>query len=105
MSWQGLNFDFTGAVFDGGGFGGAEFSGAKVNFDSAQFTGDKVSFDSAVRVLRRPKSASATAQFKNGLVSFGDRRFSGNHGRLQIRRVLRRRGQLQRRSVPCGAIR
>jgi hypothetical protein len=31
-SWQGLNFDFTGAVFDGGDFSFAEFSGGEVNF-------------------------------------------------------------------------
>jgi len=74
MSWQGLNFDFTGAVFDGGGFGGAEFSGAKVSFDSAQFTGD-VSF-AAVGFSGAQVSFGA-AQFKNGLVSFGAAEFSG----------------------------
>jgi len=35
VSWQGLNFDFTGAVFDGGDFNGARFSGGTVYFRSA----------------------------------------------------------------------
>jgi hypothetical protein len=30
VSWEGLNFDFTGVVFDGGGFRGARFSGGWV---------------------------------------------------------------------------
>ena len=32
VSWQGLDFDFTGVVFDGGDFSGAQFSGGEVNF-------------------------------------------------------------------------
>ena len=43
VPWQGLNFDFTGVVFDGGDFGYAEFSGGTTRFDDAQFTG-QVSF-------------------------------------------------------------
>jgi hypothetical protein len=30
VSWQGRNFDFTGIVFDGGSFEGADFSGGTV---------------------------------------------------------------------------
>ena len=63
VSWQGLNFDFTGVVFDGGGFGGAEFSGGKVSFDGAEFSGGKVSFGGA--------------QFSGGEVIFDGARFSG----------------------------
>ena len=33
ISWQGLNFDFTGVVFDGGDFSFAEFSGGRVSFE------------------------------------------------------------------------
>ena len=36
MSWQGLNFDYTGVVFDGGDFGGAQFSGGTVDFSAAR---------------------------------------------------------------------
>jgi hypothetical protein len=32
VSWCGLNFDFAGAVFDGGDFSGAKFSGGTVDF-------------------------------------------------------------------------
>ena len=39
VSWQGLNFDFTGVVFDGGDFSKAEFSGGTVSFSQAQFPG------------------------------------------------------------------
>jgi hypothetical protein len=35
VSWQGLNLDFTGVVFDGGGFVGAVFSGGIVSFSGA----------------------------------------------------------------------
>jgi hypothetical protein len=31
--WQGLDLDFTGVVFDGGDFTGAEFSSGRVRFD------------------------------------------------------------------------
>ena len=37
VSWRGLNFDFTGVVFDGGDFGGAGFSGGTVDFNSSGF--------------------------------------------------------------------
>ena len=40
VSWQGLNFDFTGVVFDGGSFTGSRFSGGTVNSRSAKFSGD-----------------------------------------------------------------
>ena len=43
-SWQGLNLDLTGVVFDGGDFRGAEFTGGEVRFDWAQFTGGTVDF-------------------------------------------------------------
>jgi len=39
-SWQGLDLDFTGVVFDGGDFSKAEFSGGLVNFKDAKFIGD-----------------------------------------------------------------
>ena len=35
VSLQGLNFDFNGVVFDGGDFGGAQFSGGTVDFSRA----------------------------------------------------------------------
>ena len=74
-SWQGRDFDFTGAVFDGGGFSGAEFSGGQVSFRDATFSGDEVSFG-------RVKFSSGEvnfggAQFSSGEVNFGGAEFSG----------------------------
>jgi uncharacterized protein YjbI with pentapeptide repeats len=63
VSWQGLNFDFTGVIFDGGSFTGARFSGGEVSFDNAEFSGGTVNF--------------ARAQFTGGTVSFRAARFSG----------------------------
>ena len=37
VSWQGMNFDFTGVTFDGGDFTGANFSGGRTDFDRAVF--------------------------------------------------------------------
>jgi hypothetical protein len=54
-SWQGLNFDFTGVVFDGGDFGDTQFSSGTVNFSFARFSGP-------VRIGR--------AQFSGGTVDF-----------------------------------
>ena len=63
VSWQGLNFDFTGVVFDGGSFGHAEFSGGTVSFLNARFSDGTVNFGGA--------------EFSGGLVSFVHARFSG----------------------------
>jgi uncharacterized protein YjbI with pentapeptide repeats len=74
VSWQGLNFDFTGVVFDGGDFSrarfsrgavrfiGAEFSGV-VDFGRAEFSGGEVDFGGA--------------EFSGGMASFRDAEFSG----------------------------
>jgi uncharacterized protein YjbI with pentapeptide repeats len=74
-SWQGLNFDFTGVVFDGGDFGGAEFSGGLVGFRRAEFSGGLVGF-------RRAKFSGGLvdftgAKFSGSLVGFGGAEFSG----------------------------
>jgi hypothetical protein len=47
VSWQGLNFDFTGVVFDGGSFVKPRFSGGTVSFGRAEFFGGVVNFDGA----------------------------------------------------------
>jgi hypothetical protein len=98
-SWQGLNFDFTGVVFDGGDFHGAHFSGGRVIFDSARFagliifadahfSGGEISFDRAkfsgggVDFGRAVFSRSVVvsfelAKFSGGRVSFRNAEFSG----------------------------
>jgi Pentapeptide repeats (9 copies) len=70
VSWQGLNFDFTGAVFDGAYFDDAKFSGGTVDFDRAKFSGGTVRF-------RRAKFSGGTvdfsgAQFSGATVDFSD---------------------------------
>ena len=76
VSWQGLNFDFTGVVFDGGDFYGAEFSGGTVDFRRAVFSGGKVDFRNVTF------GGNATidffgSQFSGGKVDFNGARFSG----------------------------
>jgi len=63
VSWCGLNFDFAGAVFDGGDFSGAKFSGGTVNFSNAEFPAGTVTF--------------AGAEFSGGTVTFAGAEFSG----------------------------
>jgi uncharacterized protein YjbI with pentapeptide repeats len=63
VSWQGLNLDFRGVVFDGGDFSGAQLTGGQVDFSYARFSGGTVSFQGA--------------QFSGGRVSFWCARFSG----------------------------
>src|SRR6516225_532821 len=63
VSWCGLNFDFVGAVFDGGDFSGAKFSSGTVNFGGAKFSGGTVGFGGA--------------EFSGGTVSFAGAEFSG----------------------------
>jgi hypothetical protein len=75
VSWQGCNFDFTGAVFDDGDFGGAEFSGGEVSFNRAKFSGGEVSFN---RAKFSGAGASFTgAEFSGGQVDFTGAEFSG----------------------------
>ena len=64
VSWQGLNFDFRGVVFDRGDFRGARFSGGIVDFSGAEFRYYIVSFSGA--------------QFSGGTVNFHDAQFSGS---------------------------
>src|SRR5215467_13602177 len=63
VSWCGLNFDFAGAVFDGGDFSGAKFPGGTVNFVGAEFSGGMVSFSGA--------------EFSGGTVNFAGAKFCG----------------------------
>jgi uncharacterized protein YjbI with pentapeptide repeats len=63
VSWQGLNLDFTGAVFDGGNFAATRFSGGIVLFTQAEFSSALVGFD--------------LADFSGALVSFDGAKFSG----------------------------
>ena len=76
VSWQGLNFDFTGVVFDGGDFTGAVFSGGVVRFDDTVFSGGVVSFEDAV--FSGGAVIFSDAVFSGGAVIFSDAVFSGS---------------------------
>ena len=75
VSWQGLNFDFTGVVFDGGDFSGVRFSGGWVNFIRAEFSSGAVFFYRAE--FSDSKVSFGGAVFSGGKVLFTDARFSG----------------------------
>jgi hypothetical protein len=76
ISWQGLNFDFTGADFDGGSFAQARFPGGTVCFNETKFSGGTVRFNHA------KFSGGAVnfylASFSRGEVKFDDAGFSGS---------------------------
>ena len=88
VSWQGLNLDFTGVVFDGGDFAGVRFSGGLVLFDGAEFSGGAVSFDHALFSVGAVSFDHALfsggavsfdgAAFSAGRVSFEGAKFSGS---------------------------
>jgi hypothetical protein len=75
ISWQGHTFDLSGAVFDGGNFSGAKFTGGEVNFLGAKFTGGRVSFDWVE--FSGAIVGFIGAEFSGGLVKFFDTKFSG----------------------------
>jgi uncharacterized protein YjbI with pentapeptide repeats len=84
-SWPGLNFDFTGVVFDGGDFGGAHFSRGTVDFGGAQFSGSTVSFagaqfsGSTVDFRRAQFSAARSASAASGVAGFHGAQFGHAH--------------------------
>ncbi|MFJ9096808.1 pentapeptide repeat-containing protein [Streptomyces globisporus] len=73
-TWCGYDLDFTGAVFDGGDFADARFTGGLVNFGKATFSG-LVDFSSAMFSGGAVDFYSAT--FSGSLVDFGSATFSG----------------------------
>ncbi|MER6137096.1 pentapeptide repeat-containing protein [Streptomyces sp. NPDC001815] len=80
-SWQGHNFDFTGAAFDGGDLGGVIFSSGAVHFGGAVFTGTAVNFSKAVfsgaTVNFGATSHLDGAEFSGGTVNFSGAVFAG----------------------------
>ncbi|ONI79053.1 hypothetical protein BWI15_00300 [Kribbella sp. ALI-6-A] len=77
QSWQGRDLHFTGAVFDGGDFRHAVFSGGEVNFSEAQFSGGKVDFTGAQ--FSGSTVDFINTQFSGGNVSFRGAKFSGGN--------------------------
>ena len=99
VSWQGLNFDFTGVVFDGGDFSGARFSGGKVDFTGAQFSGGSVNFN--IAQFSGGTSTSATPSSPAGR-SASAAPSSAAACQLRRRQVLRRRGRLRQFGSPAA---
>lgn len=74
-SWRGHDFDFTGAVFDGGDFSGATFSGAgTVTFAGATITGPLTFADAT---FAGGTVSFVGARFAGGSVTFDGARFTG----------------------------
>jgi uncharacterized protein YjbI with pentapeptide repeats len=74
VSWQGHDFDFSGAVFDGGDFSRAVFSGGNVNLSHAQFTSGNITFSHAQFTGGRVNLRHA--QFLGGRISFHKMHFA-----------------------------
>jgi len=74
-SWQGVNLDFTGVVFDGGDFSRAVFSGGQVDFSGAKFSGGQVGFVGAE--FSGGQVGFSYAEFSGGQVGFSYAEFSG----------------------------
>jgi uncharacterized protein YjbI with pentapeptide repeats len=72
-SWQDHNFDFTGAVFDGGDLDEAVFAGKRVSFEAAQFIGGVVHLERAQFLAT---VSFRDAQFTGGTVSLQDAHFA-----------------------------
>ncbi|MEU1680999.1 pentapeptide repeat-containing protein [Micromonospora zamorensis] len=94
-SWRGYDFDFTGAVFDGGNLSDATFSGGRVSFDGARFVGGPSYF--AGTVFNGGRVSFARAVFTGGEVSFDGAEFSGG-------RVSFAKGRLVTRGSSGGVI-
>jgi uncharacterized protein YjbI with pentapeptide repeats len=63
VSWQDLDLDFTGVVFDGGEFTYANFSGGRVSFHGAKFASGTIGF--------------GATEYSGGTVDFSGVEFSG----------------------------
>jgi uncharacterized protein YjbI with pentapeptide repeats len=75
VPWRGMNFDFTGVIFDGGDFSGAIFSSGTADFSRAEFTVGTVRFNLAE--FSGAAVGFRQAKFSGGAVYFGGAVFSG----------------------------
>ncbi len=75
--WCGHDFDFTGAVFDGGDFSKAVLSSGTVNFSNATFSEGNVNFSEAV--FAGSETDFRHAKFSGGWISFSAAKFADGH--------------------------
>jgi uncharacterized protein YjbI with pentapeptide repeats len=75
VSWTGLDFDFTGSVFDGGDLGGSWFTGGRVSFQDVTFLGPRFSFQDGM--FSGGTVLFDGAHFASGGIYFGGARFCG----------------------------
>ncbi|PZM93239.1 MAG: hypothetical protein DIU79_11100, partial [Actinobacteria bacterium] len=68
VSWQGHDFDFSGALFDGADFSKAVFSGGRVNLSGAVFARGRNSFSGAE--ISGGQVSFSGAVFSDGYVDF-----------------------------------
>ncbi|TSB19293.1 pentapeptide repeat-containing protein [Streptomyces benahoarensis] len=74
-TWCGRDLDFTGAIFDGGSFQGAAFTGGIVSFQDSQFTDGEILFRQAQ--FTGSKVLFWSAEFTGGTVDFEHARITG----------------------------
>jgi uncharacterized protein YjbI with pentapeptide repeats len=79
--WRGHDFDFTGAVLDGGDLSDAVFSSGTVSFADAEFSGGLVSF--ACAVFSGGMVDFSRAVFSGGTVDFSQAEFLGGRADFQ----------------------
>lgn len=75
-SWQGHDFDFTGALIDGADFHEIRVTGGTMTFERAVFASGKVDFDGAVLVGGVMDFSNAIVS--GGTVNFGCAKFTGS---------------------------
>jgi hypothetical protein len=102
VSWQGLNFDFTGVVFDGGDFTGARFSGGQINFNEARFSVGQVNFGGSRPVACPDRARSCRAAEKACGASAG--RGEGPTTSMRPRILGQPSIPWQNRFVPAGGV-
>jgi hypothetical protein len=97
--WRGKNFDFTGAVFDGGDFIGCHFTGGKVSFSEtlfipgSSFSFEQCHFSGATVSFRNCTFAGKSIDFtniksKSGNIDFGNSTFEGDQATFGGMRIF-----------------
>lgn len=80
--WRGKDYDFSQAVFDGGNFAGARFTGGRVNFRGAIFADGHVNLTETL--FTNAHVTLIDTRFTGGFVYFSGARFHG--GQVEFRR-------------------